>query len=85
MADLAVKIAAAAPEQVTLLRISCPAASGGLCPQGRRPAPASLAAGALQRHHRPGGRAVSPIMTKVGVYAILRTFTLIYPLQHRGI
>jgi multicomponent K+:H+ antiporter subunit D len=78
MADLAVKTAAAGPEQATLLRISALLLLVVF----------SLKAAVLPLHlWLPAlyGSATAPvaalfaIMTKVGVYAILRIFTVIFP------
>jgi len=78
MADLAVKIAVAAPEQVTLLRIS---ALLLLVVFALKAAilPLHLWLPALYSSSTAPVAALFAIMTKVGVYAILRTFTLIYP------
>ena len=80
MADLAIKVAAANPEQVTLLRISSLlllvvfALKAAILPL-------HLWLPALYRSITAPVAALFAIMTKVGVYAILRTFTLIYPLN----
>ncbi len=80
MADLAVKIATAAPEQATLLRIS---ALLLLVVFALKAAilPLHLWLPALYSSITAPVAALFAIMTKVGVYAILRTFTLIFPLN----
>jgi multicomponent K+:H+ antiporter subunit D len=80
MADLAVKIAAAAPEQAILLRIS---ALLLLVVFALKAAilPLHLWLPALYSSITAPVAALFAIMTKVGVYAILRTFTLIFPLN----
>lgn len=80
MADLAVKISAATPEQVTLLRIS---ALLLLVVFALKAAilPLHLWLPALYSSITAPVAALFAIMTKVGIYAILRTFTLIYPLN----
>ena len=80
MADLAVKIAAASPEQTTLLRIS---ALLLLVVFALKAAilPLHLWLPALYSSITAPVAALFAIMTKVGVYAILRTFTLIFPLN----
>lgn len=80
MADLAVKIAASAPENATLLRIS------GLLLLvvfGLKAAilPLHLWLPALYTHASASVAALFAIMTKVGVYAILRIYTLIFPAE----
>lgn len=78
MADLAVKTAAAGPEQATLLRIS---ALLLLVVFALKAAvlPLHLWLPALYGSATAPVAALFAIMTKVGVYAILRTFTLIFP------
>jgi multicomponent K+:H+ antiporter subunit D len=80
MADLAVKIAASATEQATLLRIS---ALLLLVVFALKAAilPLHLWLPALYSSTTAPVAALFAIMTKVGVYAILRTFTLIFPLN----
>lgn len=78
MADLAVKVAASAPEQSTLLRAS---ALLLLAVFGLKAAilPLHLWLPALYSHAAAPVAALFAIMTKVGIYAILRTYTLIFP------
>ncbi|WP_459947084.1 monovalent cation/H+ antiporter subunit D [Desulfocastanea catecholica] len=80
MADLAVEVATAAPEQVTLLRIS---ALLLLVVFALKAAvlPLHLWLPTLYSSITAPVAALFAIMTKVGVYAILRTFTLIFPLN----
>ncbi|RJX22287.1 MAG: monovalent cation/H+ antiporter subunit D [Desulfobulbus sp.] len=78
MADLAVKIAAAAPEQATLLRVS---ALLLLVVFGLKAAllPLHLWLPAVYGSATAPVAALFAIMTKVGIYAIVRTSTLIFP------
>jgi multicomponent K+:H+ antiporter subunit D len=78
MADLALKVAASAAEQTTLLRT---AALLLLAVFGLKAAllPLHLWLPALYGNATAPVAALFAIMTKVGVYAILRTFTLIFP------
>ncbi len=78
MADLAVKVAAAPPESAALLRAS---ALLLLAVFGLKAAllPLHLWLPALYGHATAPVAALFAIMTKVGVYAILRTYTLIFP------
>lgn len=78
MADLAVKVAASEPQQATLLRAS---ALLLLTVFGLKAAilPLHLWLPALYRHAVTPVAALFAILTKVGVYAILRTYTLIFP------
>ena len=78
MADLAVKTAAAGPEQATLLRIS---ALLLLVVFALKAAvlPLHLWLPALYGSATAPVAALFTVMTKVGVYAILRIFTLIFP------
>ncbi len=78
MADLALKVAASAPEQTTLLRVS---ALLLLVVFGLKAAllPLHLWLPALYGNAIAPVAALFAIMTKVGVYAILRTYTLIFP------
>lgn len=78
MADLAEKTAAAAPEQAALLRISSLLL---LVVFALKAAvlPLHLWLPALYSSVSAPVAALFAIMTKVGVYAILRTFTLIFP------
>ncbi|GAB4295835.1 MAG: monovalent cation/H+ antiporter subunit D [Thiohalomonadaceae bacterium] len=78
MADLAVKVAAAPPENTGLLRA---AALLLLAVFGLKAAllPLHLWLPALYGHATAPVAALFAIMTKVGVYAILRSYTLIFP------
>jgi multicomponent K+:H+ antiporter subunit D len=78
MADLALKVAAAAPEQALLLRTS---ALLLLVVFGLKAAllPLHLWLPALYGNTIAPVAALFAIMTKVGVYAILRIYTLIFP------
>ncbi|PKM45419.1 MAG: monovalent cation/H+ antiporter subunit D [Gammaproteobacteria bacterium HGW-Gammaproteobacteria-1] len=78
MADLAVKVAAALPEQAALLRVS---ALLLLTVFGLKAAllPLHLWLPALYGNTTAPVAALFAIMTKVGVYAILRIYTLIFP------
>ncbi len=80
MADLAMKVAASAPEQATLLRAS---ALLLLVVFGLKAAilPLHLWLPALYGNVAAPVAALFAIMTKVGVYAILRTYTLIFPAE----
>jgi multicomponent K+:H+ antiporter subunit D len=80
MADLAVEIATAAPEQVTLLNI-CALLLLVVFALKAAILPLHLWLPTLYSSITAPVAALFAIMTKVGVYAILRTFTLIYPLN----